>query len=118
MIQLPDMPFPASVRRQLRRWQSEIDGLATYADRVTEADRRFKQRNTAKNATFKAVREALDHMCSGGRRCAYCEDSAADEVEHVKPKALYPEDCFRPQNHVYACGPCNGPKNNQALRHV
>jgi hypothetical protein len=42
----------------------------------------------------------------------YCEDSCADEVEHIKPKDLYPESTFLWDNYVYACGPCNGPKNN------
>ncbi len=52
-------------------------------------------------------------MCSGARRCCYCEDSCADEIEHIKPKHLYPELVFTWQNYVYACGPCNGPKNNR-----
>lgn len=52
-------------------------------------------------------------MCSGAQRCAYCEDSVADEVEHIKPKDLYPESVFVWENYLYACGPCNGPKNNQ-----
>ena len=52
-------------------------------------------------------------MCSGARRCVYCEDSVADEVEHVAPKDLYPEWVFSWGNYVYACGACNGPKNNR-----
>lgn len=52
-------------------------------------------------------------MCSGANRCVYCEDSVSDEVEHIYPKDLYPGKCFDWNNYVYACGPCNGPKNNQ-----
>lgn len=52
-------------------------------------------------------------MCSGARRCAYCEDSVADEVEHIYPKDLFPEKVFLWENYLYACGNCNGPKNNQ-----
>jgi uncharacterized protein (TIGR02646 family) len=52
-------------------------------------------------------------MCSGARRCAYCEDSAADEVEHVRPKDLYPQVVFAWSNYIYACGPCNGRKGSQ-----
>jgi uncharacterized protein (TIGR02646 family) len=51
-------------------------------------------------------------MCSGVRRCAYCEDSLADEVEHVRPKDLFPQVVFAWTNYVYACGPCNGPKGS------
>ena len=43
----------------------------------------------------------------------YCEDSAADEVEHHRPKDLYPEHVFVWENYLYVCGPCNGPKNNR-----
>ena len=37
----------------------------------------------------------------------------ADEVEHMAPKSLYPERAFLWENYCYACGPCNGPKNNK-----
>lgn len=40
-------------------------------------------------------------------------DSAADEVEHIAPKALFPERVFDWTNYIYACGPCNGPKSNR-----
>ena len=43
----------------------------------------------------------------------YCEDSVADEVEHHKPLHFYPDDVFRWENLLYACGPCNGPKRNR-----
>ena len=89
MIRLPDVPLALAAKTQLRRWQSAIDRLPGYDARVAEAALRFKQRNTATNTTFKAVRASLDTMCSGGRRCAYCEDSAADEVEHVSPKGVW-----------------------------
>lgn len=52
-------------------------------------------------------------MCAGARRCGYCEDSAADEVEHIWPKDLYPERVFAWSNYLYACGSCNGPKNSR-----
>ncbi len=52
-------------------------------------------------------------MCAGARRCGYCEDSAADEVEHIRPKDLYPELVFAWHNYLYACGHCNRPKNNR-----
>ena len=51
-------------------------------------------------------------MCSGARRCCYCEDAPADEVEHIRTKDLYPDSVFVWENYLYACGPCSGPKNN------
>lgn len=52
-------------------------------------------------------------MCIGPVRCAYCEDSLADEVEHIRPKTLFPEQVFRWDNYLFACGPCNGPKGSR-----
>lgn len=113
MIRLPDAALSRTAAHRLEAWQSEIDALARYADRVEIARRRFEQCNTAKNTTFKEVRATLARMCSGAQRCGYCEDSAADEVEHIWPKDLYPELVFAWSNYLYACGPCNGPKNNR-----
>lgn len=113
MIRLPDIPLPGPAAQQLVSWQAEVDALGSHAARVEAAKRLFKQRNTARNRTFAEVRRQLTAMCSGAQRCGYCEDSAADEVEHIRPKDLYPELVFAWRNYLYACGPCNGPKNNQ-----
>ncbi|MFP2910599.1 hypothetical protein ACLESD_37280 [Pyxidicoccus sp. 3LFB2] len=113
MIKLPDIPLSTAASRQLISWQAEVDALASHAARVEAAKRLFKQRNISRNRTFAEVRRQLTAMCSGAQRCGYCEDSAADEVEHIRPKDLYPELVFAWHNYLYACGPCNGPKNNQ-----
>jgi len=113
VIQLPDLPPSAAAMSQLGGWQARVDALPDYADRVTTGQRIFKQYNTRHNRTFSEIRRKLTDMCSGAQRCGYCEDSAADEVEHIWPKSLYPELVFAWRNYLYACGQCNGPKNNQ-----
>jgi uncharacterized protein (TIGR02646 family) len=112
MIQLPVVELSLEAHQQLVEYQAEIDGLATYAERVKQAKKKFPQRNRDTNATFREVRRKLHEMCSGVRRCAYCEDSVSDEVEHIRPKDLYPDAVFCWDNYLYACGRCNGPKNN------
>ncbi len=113
MIRLPAVVLERKALQTLRGYQEEVDAHPTYADRVQAAARLFKSRNTSSNRAFRVVRSTLHEMCSGARRCCYCEDSCADEVEHVRPKSLYPEHVFVWENYLYACGPCNGPKNNQ-----
>src|SRR5260221_6230464 len=113
MIQLPVVPLRARAQSQLPRCQQDIDALAGYADRVAAGKTRFASRNVGTNATFREVRKALKQMCSGAQRCAYCEDSASNQVEHMRPKDLYPEQVFQWLNYTYACGLCNGPKNNR-----
>ncbi|WP_223758826.1 hypothetical protein [Myxococcus sp. RHSTA-1-4] len=89
-----------------------MDAQPDYTARVARAKDRFAALNKKGNRTFDSVKATLSMMNSGARRCAYCEDSAADEVEHIRPKTLYPELVFAWTNYLYACGPCNGPKNN------
>jgi uncharacterized protein (TIGR02646 family) len=113
VIRLPDQALPATAQAKLNAFQKQIDALADYAARVDRAKTSWKSRNRKGDPTFDAVKTALTAMCCGARRCIYCEDSAADEVEHLRPKDLYPEAVFVWSNYLYACGPCNGPKNNR-----
>lgn len=113
MLRIPDLPLPNSAEAQLAAYQADVDSAGSYEYRVAEAKRLFSLRNKKNNLTFWAVRDTLDRMCGGARRCMYCEDSVADEVEHFKPKDFYPELVFAWANYLYACGPCNGGKSNK-----
>jgi hypothetical protein len=116
MIRVPPADLPPEAARSLAEHQAAVDTFASYAERVAAAKARFEATNRKENPAFRAVRQALDGMCHGPRRCMYCEDSAADEVEHFRPKDLYPEVVFAWSNYLYACGPCNGPKNKEYER--
>jgi len=109
---MPPARLDSKASRKLSEYQATVDAAGNYGARVAAAKRAWTARNTSRNATFSAVRAALTKMCSGARRCNYCEDSVADEVEHIRPKNLYPDRVFAWMNYAYACGPCNGPKNN------
>jgi uncharacterized protein (TIGR02646 family) len=111
VIRLPNKQLSGRARRILAGKQDKINAISDYAERVAKAKKMWS--NETSNLTFAEVKEKLADMCAGAQRCAYCEDSCADEVEHIKPKDLYPEDAFVWENYLYACGPCNGPKNNR-----
>ncbi len=113
MIRIRRRPLPALVRTGLADYQTTVDGQVSYAARVEAARQHFSLRNKKTNAVFRSVRQTLTQMCHGARRCMYCEDAPADEVEHFRPKNLYPEFVFTWPNYLYACGICNGPKNNK-----
>ena len=113
MMQLPVTPLYIATQHQLNAYQNEVDAAADYAQRVGKAKERFKAYNTKSNAAFQEVKATLTWLCSGARRCMYCEDSCADEVEHIRPKDLYPEFTFVWENYLYACGSCNSRKSNQ-----
>jgi hypothetical protein len=114
MIKLrDDISPPPETLDKLKDFQDEIDELGTFATRSAKAKELFPKKNTKANAVFKEVKRCLTAMCNSTRRCVYCEDSLGDEVEHIYPKDLFPGKCFQWENYVYACGPCNGPKNNK-----
>lgn len=109
MFELPATALPAADLTQLAALQSTIDSAGSYALAVAEGKARWANKPVP---LFGRIRDALASMCSGNIRCIYCEDSRGDEIEHMRPKDLYPETVFVWDNYVLACGPCNGPKNN------
>lgn len=115
MIRTPKVALAGAASARLRALQAQVDAAPTFAARRALAKRKWdgKTGTAAGRATFDAVKEALNRMCCGARRCTYCEDSCADEIEHMRPKAFHPEHAFRWSNYVYACGRCNGPKGEQ-----
>ena len=113
MIGMPERELPPDIADELRNYQDEVDAFPTYATRVEQATKKFESYNNSSNRVFKSVKHALIDMCSGAHRCMYCEDSAANEVEHFRPKSLYPELVFAWMNYLYVCGICNKAKSNR-----
>lgn len=113
MIKLAAASLSTSARKSLRQWQQHVDAAVDFASRVEKAKTTFQSRNRRGNPTFDEVRSRLSEMCCGAVRCMYCEDSAANEVEHLAPKRFYPDRVFVWENYLYSCGPCNGTKREK-----
>jgi uncharacterized protein (TIGR02646 family) len=58
-------------------------------------------------STFDEVRAVLEDMAPGLQRCMYCEDSAGTDIEHFRPKSVYPALAFCWENYLLACSHCN-----------
>lgn len=115
MLRIANIDLAANARTTLEALQAQINAKTSFSDKVTAAKNAWKTKTStkAKADAFQTVRKTLALMCVGPVRCAYCEDSLADEIEHVRPKNLFPEHAFLWSNYVFACGPCNGPKGNR-----
>ena len=113
MFRFANIALDKAHERKLAAWQKKVNAAGNYTAQVKEAKLSFSKYNKRRNVTFDHIKLRLTDLCCGVRRCAYCEDSLADEVEHMRPKDLYPNQVFSWQNYIYACGPCNGPKNNK-----
>ncbi|MFT4624330.1 MAG: hypothetical protein ACI8PZ_002989 [Myxococcota bacterium] len=94
MIQLPQVPLHPSAARYLDKWTLELTAEPSYDVRVKLAKKRFKSRNKRGSRTFDRIQSALHQMCNDTNRCVYCEDNLSDEVEHMRPKDIYPDQCF------------------------
>lgn len=107
MIALPSISPDEAVLHQLAQWQQEIDSQPTYPAQVETAAKKWTAHNRPDDATFQEIKQLLSEMGCGGQGCGYCEDSIGYQIEHIWPKALYPEQTFSWLNYLYACGRCN-----------
>jgi hypothetical protein len=114
MIQVFPSTLDDTTLATLARLQSIVNAEADFAKQVVKAKSEWnaKRSSIPKKQAFEVVTRELAKMCSGPQRCCYCDDAPADEIEHIAPKSRYPERTFAWDNYLYACGSCNGPKNN------
>lgn len=110
MLRPRDPGLDAETAQGLATYQAEVDGAGDYAARVEAGESLFSRYNRRRNRVFDVVRRTLEDMCFGVQRCGYCEDSVGDEIEHIRPKSLYPERTFAWENYLLACGGCNRAK--------
>ncbi|WP_438035724.1 hypothetical protein [Sorangium sp. So ce204] len=96
---------------ELRDYQAEVDDEPSYAGQVEAAQRLWDRKR--KNKPISVAREMLLRMCPSSRYCMFCEDSRGSDVEHFRPKALYPEFVFAWANFLYACSLCNPSKSSR-----
>lgn len=111
MIRLDERELSPETTRTLASWQAEVDAEPDYHQRVEVARRLYTLRR--RTLAFGEVRSTLAAMCSGLIRCGYCEDSQGHQVEHIWPKAWYPELTFVWRNFLFSCGICNGRKSSR-----
>ncbi|MEM6262512.1 MAG: hypothetical protein AAGI38_08400 [Bacteroidota bacterium] len=110
MIRLYPPRLSGRTLAALKKYQQEIDLLPDHKEQVAKAKESWKTKTRDK--PFEEVKEKLTEMCAGARRCCYCEDSVADEIEHIYPKTRFPDKTFVWDNYLYAYGSCNRPKSN------
>jgi len=75
--------------------------LGTYAERITEANRLFSSKKS------KVWNEIRTNLNAPSGNCYYCERDRHRDIEHMRPKRHYPEQCFDWKNYLYACAVCN-----------
>ena len=113
MLRLEDPGVDAETKQGLDRYQAEVERAGDYAAQVCEGAALFARYNRRENSVFVVVHRQLALMCPGARRCGYCEDSAESDIDHFRPKALYPDRVFVWENYLPSCAPCNRKKGRR-----
>jgi uncharacterized protein (TIGR02646 family) len=103
----PQLTVPA-----LARLAEETQTVANAANPKTHCDYRWK---LVRQATWfkNGVVAQLKLMSGTGEPCMWCDCNTSTDVEHYRPKAVYPEFGFIWENYVWSCGECNGFKGNR-----
>ena len=108
MLQLAKEALNASDSAELQKLQSNIDSKETFSQKVDTAQKLWKNKGGKKGkATFDSIKDTLTLMCVAVEVCNYCESNEATDIEHVHPKAFFPEFTFQWKNYILACKTCN-----------
>lgn len=108
MMKLPDEVLPPAVQLAIDAARAELDAVGDYVARVKAVEQHWKN---ARRSVVNPVRDTLRSMCGEAEACCYCENSLGVQVEHIRPKTLYPDLTFVWVNLLLACGRCNSKKN-------
>jgi uncharacterized protein (TIGR02646 family) len=69
--------------------------------------------NSRKTKGLKYALATLQKMMGEHQRCMYCLDSHGSDIEHFRPKSLYPKRMFKWRNFLLCCTECGRIKGNQ-----
>ncbi|WP_143765413.1 HNH endonuclease family protein [Catenulispora acidiphila] len=71
------------------------------------AKRLWKDTNVRSTVLTPHVRPALERMAPGIARCMYCGENYGTDIDHYRPKSLWPLHTFDWLNHLLSCSACN-----------
>jgi uncharacterized protein (TIGR02646 family) len=108
MIQIHDKPLSNNTIQILSNLQASIDTLPTFKEKADKAQSLWGTKGNAagKNA-FVEIKDILTSMCIYVEVCNYCEQSEANDIEHIHPKSFFPHVTFVWDNYLLACKQCN-----------
>ena len=101
------------INDKLQVYQADVLKKDIFEEQKKEADRLWKKHNKKENQDFSVVRVTLKKMAPKRGFCIYCETNTQNQIDHFRPKACYPEDVFKWENFLPACGVCNLAKHDK-----
>ncbi|MBC7884509.1 MAG: HNH endonuclease [Saprospiraceae bacterium] len=108
MIQIASKNLQLDEIEKLNKLQSQIDNQTTFAEKAKKAQSLWNSKGGAKGKkAFEVIKSELKSMCVFVEVCNYCEQSEANDIEHIYPKSFFPSRTFEWENYILACKQCN-----------
>lgn len=109
MQQITSSILAANLDAHLSSEQRKVDAQVSFATRAAKAKSLWDNKNStlSKKTKFEAIYQTLAGMCISVGICNYCEANEANDIEHIYPKAFFPERAFVWENYLLACKSCN-----------
>ncbi len=106
MRRVERLPLPVPAQSYLDGRQARLD--ADLAQGAVNVDRAWAAARKTKSVggDGRSVLSTLRQMSGARQRCMYCLDSHGCDIEHFRPKAVYPERAFRWSNLLLCCTEC------------
>lgn len=102
---------PALPAATVKRLATETAAIVSDVDSFESAKTRYGA--ARKSKWFEPVIDALGSIAGPGQRCMCCSGSEAAQVEHYRPKAIYPNLALTWKNFLWICGICNQAKGDR-----
>lgn len=110
MIFVPRAKKPKILEKHESSWTDKIKELkAKYDANSTKTNKELLDK-AIKKYNHRNIKETLEAMFNG--KCAFCESFIQNvdfgDIEHFRPKSIFPELAVKWENLVLACKKCNG----------
>lgn len=101
--------LPADAARYLTERQKSAIQKHTRGTLDTTLD----WKSARQTKSMEKVLATLHAMAGERQRCMYCQDSHGSDIEHFRPKTLFPRYMYRWKNLLLCCTHCGRIKGNQ-----
>jgi len=99
------IPRPKLSEATLKKLAKKTQQILKAADKKAEADSVYASSRTT--AWFAPIITELSKIAGAGQHCFFCSGGEASQVEHFKPKAIFPADSMTWENFTWSCALCN-----------
>ena len=98
-------PRPVLADRPQKRLRNETAEIEASLDQREAAERKYANARKAKG--FRGVIEKLGELAGPGEPCMFCDANESTDVEHYRPKRVFPQLALVWENLLWACTNCN-----------